>query len=149
MPTAVLGADSIEWMGTVYRTLLSADQTGGAIGIFESVSGPGGGPPRHVHEAEDETFVVMSGQLEVWIDGHSRICGPDEAAFVPRGTPHAFRVVGAEPSRHLTIVTPGGFERFFDVMVDRGLAIPQDMPAITAVAQTFHLRFTGPPLAAG
>jgi hypothetical protein len=56
--------------------------------------------------------------------------------------------VGIQPSRHLTILTPGGFESFFAEMAQGGFHIPDDMEQINASAARNGLRFTGPPLGA-
>ena len=137
---------TIEWLGVRYKTILSPEQTGGAMAIVDSLSPVGSGPPRHVHENEDETFVMITGTCKVWIDGSERIAGPGESVFIPRGTNHTFKVVGNEPSRHLVILTPGGFEGFFTEMAAGQFRIPEDMPAIEESAARHNLAFTGPPL---
>ncbi|PWJ20236.1 cupin domain-containing protein [Jannaschia seohaensis] len=138
--------DAIEWLGVRYKTILSPEQTGGAMSIVDSLSPVGSGPPRHVHEAEDETFVMITGSCKVWIEGDARLVGPGESVFIPRGKSHTFKVVGDAPSRHLVILTPGGFEGFFADMASGQFSIPEDMPAIEESARRHNLRFTGPPL---
>ncbi|MDQ2090981.1 cupin domain-containing protein [Marimonas arenosa] len=142
----ILGPDALEWMGSVYRILLEAGETGGAVAIFESVTGPGEGPPLHIHGDADETFVVLSGDVEFWVEGARTIRGPGQVAFVPRGREHGFRVCGEAPARMLTMLTPGGFERFFCEMVAGGYRLPEDMGRVRAVAEQYQLEFTGPPL---
>ena len=137
---------AIKWLGTVYKTLLSAAQTGGNLGMFESVDQPGYGPPRHIHHQEDETFFVLSGEVSFWIAGQTKALGPSEAAFIPRGIEHTFRILGTLPARMLTIMTPGGFDGFFAEMEQNNLRIPEDMEKISAVGDRYHLTFTGPPL---
>jgi quercetin dioxygenase-like cupin family protein len=140
--------EAIEWLGVTYRTILAPEATGGRISIVDSTSPAGSGPPRHVHEREDELFVVLTGQCEFWLEGQRFVSGPGETAFVPRGANHTFRVIGDVPSRHLLILTPGGFEGFFADMARGRFRIPEDMAEIEASARAHHLKFTGPPLAA-
>lgn len=139
---------AIQWMGVHYKTLLASEATGGAMSIVDSVGNPGDGPPRHVHAAEDEAFVMLTGRCRYWVAGRQFERGPGETAFVPRGTEHTFRVIGDRPSRHLVILTPGGFERFFAEMAANRYAIPADMAAIEEAAARYNLTFTGPPLEA-
>ena len=141
--------DAMTWLGVTYRTILSAEATDGAVSVVDRVSPPESGPPRHVHEREDEIFVVLSGEIEWWMEGERGTTGPGETLFVPRGREHTFRVLGDLPCRHLVILTPGGFEGFFADMAAGQFAIPQDMPAIEQSAARHGLRFTGPPLDAG
>ncbi len=137
---------AIEWLGVRYKTILSSAQTNGAMSIVDSWSPAGSGPPRHIHAKEDETFVMLSGTCTVWIEGKETSVGPGESIFIPRGTNHTFKVTGDEPSRHLVILTPGGFEGFFADMAQGQFRIPEDMPAVEESAKRHHLTLTGPPL---
>lgn len=137
---------AIEWLGVRYKTILSPEQTGGAMSIVDSLSPVGSGPPRHIHHAEDEIFVMIAGACRVWIDGKEILAGPGESVFIPRGTEHTFKVVGDVPCRHLVILTPGGFEGFFADMAAGQFAIPQDMEPINESAGRHNMTFTGPPL---
>lgn len=137
---------TLEWNGTLYRTILTPADSGGTLSIVDSLSPVGSGPPRHVHHAEDETFVMLSGTCLLWIGGETREAGPGESVFIPRGTEHTFQVIGDRPSRHLVILTPGGFEGFFAEMARGAFRIPEDMPAILESARRHDLSFTGPPL---
>jgi mannose-6-phosphate isomerase-like protein (cupin superfamily) len=149
MLKSILGRDTIEWLGAHYKTILSSEATRGAMSIIDSVSPEGSGPPRHIHHKEDETFVILTGECEFWIEGETFFRGPGETAFVPRGKEHTFRVVGNLPCRHLVILTPGGFEGFFADMARGAFRIPEDMEQVNESAARHNLSFTGPPLGAG
>ena len=146
MHTSILGPDAIQWLGVHYKTILSTKDTGGSMSIVDSVSPPLSGPPRHIHRDADETFVVLSGDCEFWLDGQMQTRGPGQSIFIPRGKEHTFRVISDVPSRHLVILTPGGFEGFFAEMAAGQYSIPDDMPAITESGERHHMSFTGPPL---
>ncbi len=146
MTTSPLGPDAIHWMGVDYRTIMTTESTGGAMCIVDSISAPDTGPPRHIHHDADEAFVVLTGDVEFWIEGERFVRGPGQTAFIPRGTEHTFRIVSNVPSRHLVILTPGGFEGFFADMAAGQFRIPEDMPAIEDSAKRHNLTFTGPPL---
>lgn len=141
-----LGPGAIEWQGTYYKTILSTEASGGAMSIVDSLSPVNSGPPRHIHHDADETFVLMSGECEFFLEGETFAKGPGDTVFIPRGKEHTFRVIGNAPSRHLVILTPGGFEGFFEAMAAGNYAIPADMATIEDFAQQFQLSFTGPPL---
>jgi quercetin dioxygenase-like cupin family protein len=47
--------------GATITILVSAADSGGAIGVIETVFPPGDGVPFHMHSREDETFYVVSG----------------------------------------------------------------------------------------
>lgn len=138
--------DSVVWNGVTYHIRLNVAATGGRLSIFESEDQPGYGPPRHVHHQEDETFLVLDGEVAFLLGETSQTCLPGDTVFVPRGTVHTFCVRGHKPARMLTVMTPGGFEGFFREMSKGAFRIPQDMAQIVAIASAYHLEFTGPPL---
>jgi mannose-6-phosphate isomerase-like protein (cupin superfamily) len=64
------------------------------------------GPPLHVHPQQEETFEVLSGVLDVWIDGRWREIGPGECITVPAGAPHTIGNRHSEEVRALNAHTP-------------------------------------------
>lgn len=138
--------DMLNWNGVLYRILISSEQTGGALSLVDSISPIGSGPPLHIHDAEDETFYIVTGTLKFFLDGQTLVKQAGEAVFVPRGKLHTFQVVGDMPCRHLVMLTPGGFESFFAEMARGQFAIPDDMADIEASAARHNLRFAGLPL---
>jgi quercetin dioxygenase-like cupin family protein len=139
------GAEAI-WLGTTYRTILHTEDSGGAMSIVDSTGPVDSGPPRHIHDREDEIFVILTGRCLFWLEGETFERGAGETVFIPRGREHTFRVIGNAPSRHLVILTPGGFEGFFSDMAAGQFRIPEDMDAVMESATRYSLRFTGPPL---
>ena len=144
--TNATGLDAIEWLGVHYRTILASADTAGTLSVTDSVSPPGSGPPRHIHHDADETFVLLTGDTEFWLEGERFTRGPGQSVFVPRGMEHTFQVVSDIPSRHFVILTPGGFEGFFAEMAAGKYRLPDDMPEIEKIAARYQLAFTGPPL---
>ncbi len=138
------GSAVLDWNGTTYRTMLSTSDTGGRMCVVESTSPALAGPPRHVHAQEDETFLILSGEVEFWLDGQRLRRGPGESAFIPRGAEHTYKAL--TESRFLVVLTPGGFEGFFAEMAANGYCVPEDMGPIVESATRHHLTFTGPPL---
>jgi len=148
MKDILLGDGAVEWQGVAYRTILDTAASGGTMSIVDSVSPPNSGPPRHVHADADETFVLLTGECEFWLEGRSFHRSAGETVFVPRGQEHTFRTIGPDPCRHLVILAPGGFEGFFYEMAQGNYSIPEDMDQIVSIAEKFQLTFTGPPLGA-
>ena len=102
-------------LGTDTLTLLATgEQTGGSIGVLETTSPPGYGPPRHVHYSCDELFYVLEGEF-LFLVGERQVSGsPGTFVFIPRGTVHAAKVIGPEPGKVLAAYVPGGLERSFE-----------------------------------
>ena len=138
--------EPVEWNDTTYQIVLPAAHTDGRSAMFRVTTYQPGGPPLHIHHDADEYFYVLSGTVRFHVAGEDTTVGAGDAVFIPRGTQHSYRVESAEGADMLTIVTPGGFEEFFEAMAEEALVIPDDMPRIIEIAEQFQLEFTGPPL---
>ncbi len=137
---------TVTWQGTSYKILLTAAMTGGTMGMFEAVAAPDQGPPRHVHHHEDEIFYILSGEVIFWLDGETVTKGPGDVVFAPKGKPHTFHVIGPNPGRWITILTPGGGEKFFLDMAAGNYQLPKQIAEAAQIAATYQMEFTGPPL---
>jgi quercetin dioxygenase-like cupin family protein len=104
--------------GNVMSVMLGGGQTGNSLTICSEVTPPGGGPPLHVHNREDEIFLVIEGRISYFANGGWTEVGPGGVVYLPRGAVHCFRNVGETPSRHWVITTPSGFEVFFSRCAD-------------------------------
>ena len=142
--TELAAAEPLSAFGSEFRVLLPADNSGGALGIFEERNGPGGGPPLHVHHDADETFLVEEGRYRFRCGEDDLEAGPGAVVFIPRGEPHTFLNIGDGQGRFRCVMTPGGFEGFFPAVAGRRLTLPEDMEAIVALGHEFKVEFVGP-----
>ncbi|HTE46742.1 MAG TPA: cupin domain-containing protein [Gemmatimonadaceae bacterium] len=115
IPTIVHPADgqSVRSFGNEILFKLTAEETAGSFTLGLASVPAGGGPPAHVHDAEDELFLILEGQYRVYVDGEWTDVGPGSAVYLPRGREHTFQVIGATPGRHWVLTTPSGFERYY------------------------------------
>ena len=75
----------------------------------EVTYGPGGErPPAHLHPHQDEAFEVLSGTIDVRIDGEERSYGPGDAFEVPRGAVHQMWNPAEQPARAIWQTRPAG-----------------------------------------
>lgn len=120
---------------------VSADETGGTMGVWEEAANPGEGPPMHIHHREEEMFFVLEGQFRFWCGDEIFEGGPGTTAVLPRGVPHTWLCTGDVRGRMLVSVTPGGFERFF---LDLEALPHVDPVAVAALAARYGLQFCVP-----
>ena len=100
----------------------TAATTAGALTIVESVVGQG--PPRHVHDHEDECFYVLDGMVTGTCGSEAFEAGPRSFVFLPRGLAHSFRAEGE--ARVLLISVPGGIEHYFGEINNAASAAEQE-----------------------
>jgi quercetin dioxygenase-like cupin family protein len=89
-------------------------QAGGALSIVEHVIQPKVLVKPHRHRREDEISIVLSGVIWARVGEHEFEAGAGSYVVKPRDVPHAIWNLGPEPSRVAEIVSPAGFERYFD-----------------------------------
>jgi quercetin dioxygenase-like cupin family protein len=130
---------------------LASEDTGGAYSLMEVRTQPGGGPPPHAHRNHDEAIYVLEGDVELSVGESSLPAGAGSCVYAPRGTLHAWRNVGAAPSRVLTVITPGGLEGFFleagEPATDASSPPPgpPDIEKVMAVAAKYGVEIPPPP----
>ncbi len=154
MFTLAAGEGEATWFLQNRMTLkATAERTGGAYGLIESVIPAGASPPLHIHRREDEAFYVIEGEMTFRYGDEDVAAGPGTFIFLPRDVPHTFVVEGDTPARVLTLISPGGGERFF---VDGGrtpeheglpAAGPPDIDRLRGAAELHGSEIIGPPMA--
>ena len=93
------------------------------MSMVEALVKPGTGPTYHSHAREDETFYVVSGTAEVWIDREIFRREAGDRVFGPRNVFHTYRNVGNTDLKMILVYTPGGFEQSFldrEAMLEAG-----------------------------
>ncbi|AJK46697.1 cupin [Burkholderia plantarii] len=138
--------------GSRTRLLASGAQTGDAFCMLEIFSPGNRATPMHRHEHEDETLLLLEGELEVMVDGVPHHVLPGHTLVFPRGTEHQITNRIEQTARYLVICTPAGFDRFVDACadaqpgpVDAGLPTDADKARMHAAAAQFGITLIPPP----
>jgi quercetin dioxygenase-like cupin family protein len=95
--------------------------------------------PLHRHNREDEYSYVLEGRVGALLGDEVLIGSPGDLIFKPRKQWHTFWNAGDEPARILEIISPAGFERFFDELVDLGGAVNADPRALAELCDRYGL----------
>ena len=150
---ALQPGEALEHLDMGGGSLLSLKVTGqeslGLVTVLEGVV-HSGGPPLHVHDAEDEVVIVLYGQLDYQVGEDRGVLLEGGVLWFPRLVPHAVANLSQEPCRFLTVVTPSGIEDFFRGQRDYLATLPSgsapDPGGLAAVAGAEQRRVVGPPL---
>ena len=129
----------LEWIGgSIFSVLLDAEATGGQLTVGRFDADLGEAPPFHMHNNEDEVFLLLAGSALVWAGDEQHELREGGVVFLPRRIPHSYRIT-SEKADLLLITTPGGLEKMFrhagrDLREPRpeGLEIPQSLLAEAA-----------------
>jgi quercetin dioxygenase-like cupin family protein len=135
--------------GGLHTWLATSAETGGAFLLVEFVGEQGKVTPLHIHPASDETFYLLDGEILLDLDGKKRGLSAGGVVVIPRGVPHAFKVV-SPTTRFLTIQTPGTDEAFYrlasEPAPEGSRPIPVDFDRVgDAAEKTGAIQIVGPP----
>jgi quercetin dioxygenase-like cupin family protein len=142
--------EALWFFGTLLLLKTTAEQSGGRFCLCEQRCRRGMATPLHRQPADDETFVVLEGELRFFLgDGPPITAGPGATIHVPAGAPHAF-AVASESARLLVLTTPN-HEAFFRAAGEPALErvpppdAPPDMARVGEAAARFGVEILGPP----
>ncbi len=101
------------------RFMIDGDETGGGFSLVEHPMPPRAlAAPLHRHSREDEYSFVLEGRVGALLGDEVVYGEPGDLIFKPRGQWHTFWNAGTEPARILEVISPAGFEHYFEELVD-------------------------------
>jgi quercetin dioxygenase-like cupin family protein len=113
------------------RFMIGADESGGGFSLVEHPMPPRAlGAPLHRHSREDEYSFVLEGAIGALLGDQVVYGEPGDLIFKPRNQWHTFWNAGDQPASLLEIISPAGFERYFEEMIE----LPPDADPATRVA---------------
>ena len=118
-----------------YATFLeTSTQTGGKRTLIEVELAPGGGNVPHYHDAFDERFEVLEGELEILLGTETHTLRPGDTKTAFANTLHNFKNPTDKPTRFLAELRPGntGFEQTLQILyglATDGKANKQGLPS--------------------
>ena len=148
------GAGEQRWfLGTLATIRVAGEAVDGRFALIEFLFPQYASPPRHTHP-QDESYVVLDGQLTVEAGADRFTLTEGGVAVVPMGVAHTFRV-DSETARVLVLSTPSGLERMVldgSVPASSATLPPADAPRPTAdeltrIFEAHGQLNCGPPLA--
>jgi mannose-6-phosphate isomerase-like protein (cupin superfamily) len=101
------------------RFMIDGEDSGGGFSLVEHPMPSGKlGAPLHRHSREDEYSFVLEGRVGALLGDEVVYGEPGDLIFKPRDQWHTFWNAGDEPARILEIISPAGFEHYFEELVE-------------------------------
>lgn len=137
------------FLGGRSRILLPGGATKGALSVMEFLDTAGHAPPLHIHEEEDEVWIVLDGEVSFFVADKRTDLHAGQIAHGPRGVPHSY-LVRSQSARLAVVFAPSCVEEWFSANGTPATPLDQepgafDIERIVASAEPFHLRVAGPP----
>ena len=108
--TRLTEGERLWFLGTLATIRVPGEVVGDRFALIEFLFPQYASPPLHTHP-QDESYIVLDGELTVQAGDERFQLGPGSTAVVQMGVAHTFRV-DTKTARVLVLSTPAGLERF-------------------------------------
>lgn len=107
------------WLGGLgIRFMISGEESNGSFTLIEHRLKPHAlAAPMHRHAQEDEYSYILEGRVGAKLGEEIVYAETGDLVAKPRGQWHTFWNTGDEEARLLEIISPAGFEHYFEEMV--------------------------------
>jgi mannose-6-phosphate isomerase-like protein (cupin superfamily) len=127
------------------EVLATSVQTDGDFSLLQTQSEPPQfGPPLHLHRDAAEAFYVLEGEYLMFIEEEQTHCPPGTFVYVPRATPHTFKVVSSGPGKKLNLFSPAAMTQFFEELASAEGAGSATPKLLDEIAARSHMEVLGP-----
>lgn len=119
-------------IGATFHVRKTAEDTDGRSLEMEWLLAPrSSGTPIHIHPGASESYEILEGELDLYINGYWKRLSKGETATVEAGVPHTFRNPGASVTRvyntHAPAMSFGEYFEGIDRVVRSGNIRPDRM----------------------
>lgn len=117
------------------------EQTGGRFAVVEHPVEPGVIVEPHRHQHEDELSYVLEGTIWARVGEEEMEATAGSYVWKPRQVLHTFWNAGPEPARILEVISPAGFDNFFEELAGLLQSEQQSEDDIAGLCDRYGLDF--------
>jgi hypothetical protein len=130
---------SYDWARDHTFVKVSTADSGGAYTVMEDNLKLEFSLGLHLHHRTAETFYMLDGSVDFYIDGDWMNAGPGATIHIPPGVPHALELAGGTPARMLMVIQPSGFDQLLAEMATMTDAQFADAALMTALNEKYDI----------
>jgi quercetin dioxygenase-like cupin family protein len=129
------------WLGGIgIRFMVPGVDSGGGFALVEHPLKPRAlAAPMHRHSREDEYSYVLRGRIGASLGGRVVYGEPGDLIYKPRGEWHTFWNAGDQDASLLEIISPGGFDKYFEELITLFTTGEPDPARIAPIAERYGL----------
>ena len=140
--------NSYWYIGHLMSLLVKTEETGGRYSLLRATERKGLEPPPHIHTKEDETFLILEGNVVYTVGNQTFHAKEGDIMFLPKNIKHSFKIK-TEKLETLILLTPGGLEKYFVEMSIPAKELqlpplpqgPPDIKKLIATASKYGVKF--------
>ena len=132
--------------GWRFECKVSGRDTSGAFCIYDTVRSVKGGPPLHIHRAQDEWFYVREGEFLFRVGEETFALRPGDSVLGPRGVPHAFAALSDTSALIVAFQPAGAIEQLFGAACALSSSRMLGLADWREIAAPCDIEIVGPPL---
>jgi quercetin dioxygenase-like cupin family protein len=106
------GGPNYDWTRDHTFVKVSTADTGGAFALMEDNLKLEFALGLHLHRQHAETFYILDGEINFYIDGDWMTAPTGTCIHIPPGVPHAVDLPQSRTGRMLMIYQPSGFDQY-------------------------------------
>jgi quercetin dioxygenase-like cupin family protein len=106
------GGPNYDWTRDHTFVKVSAADTGGAYSLMEDNLKREFALGLHLHRQHAETFYILEGNVDFYLDGDWLTATPATTVHIPPGVPHAVVLPPGQTGKMLMIFQPSGFDQY-------------------------------------
>ena len=134
------GGKSYDWSADHTFVKVSAADTGGQYTLMEDNLKTNFALGLHLHRYHAETFYILEGEIDFYIDGDWITAATGDCLHVPPGVPHACVLAkGIEAAKMLMIYQPSGFDQYLAELAEMTEADFQDQAKMDALNEKYDI----------
>jgi quercetin dioxygenase-like cupin family protein len=139
------GGTSYDWENDHIFVKVAATETGGAYSVVEDNLKQTFSLGLHLHRHHAETFYILEGSVDFYVDGEWMTAGTGACLHIPPGVPHAAKTSdGVGNARMLMIFQPSGFDGFLAELAQMSEADFSDQTVMAALQDKYDIVQIGP-----
>jgi mannose-6-phosphate isomerase-like protein (cupin superfamily) len=136
------GSGNLGTIGVAFK--LWGKNTNGEVSIVEHPFPVGALVPPHLHTREDEYSIVTQGEIGFRSGDREVVLASGGYITKPRGEMHTMWNAGKVPAHMIEIISPAGFEKFFQELSDLLAEGPPPLEVLSELGNRYGLQFGNP-----
>ncbi len=140
--------NSYWYIGHLMSLLVTSKETDGRYSLLRATERRGLEPPPHIHTKEDETFLILEGEVVYTAGNQTFHAKEGDVMFLPKNIQHSFKIQ-TEKLETLILLNPGGLENYFVEMSKPAEELqlpplpqgPPDIKKLVATASKYGVKF--------